>query len=99
MKNFAIENGVTMLKAIANAKRLEILFLLKNNEFNVSEIESKIMLSQSALSQHLAVLRKAGVVKTKRQSQIIFYSIKNDKVNKILEFLDKLYNNPYRSMV
>ena len=96
MKNLAIMPGSKLLKAMGNAKRLEILYYLMQGEMSVSEVERFIDLSQSALSQHLAVLRKENVVKTRRAAQTIFYSIKSEKATKILQLLDKVYNQPYK---
>ena len=76
MKNLAIMPGSKLLKAMGNARRLEILYYLMQGEMNVSELEKVVGLSQSALSQHLAVLRAENVVKTRRVAQTIFYSIK-----------------------
>lgn len=78
-----------ILKAMANAKRLEILMLLKNNEENVGNLEKKLDLSQSALSQHLALLRKANILKTRRQAQNVFYQLKNECVIKLLNILEE----------
>ncbi len=77
------------LKAMANIKRLEILFYLRDNELSVGEMEKKMSLSQSALSQHLAVLREAEIVKTRRQAQSIFYRLEDGKVKKILGIFEK----------
>ncbi len=95
MKNFAIAEGSRLLKALGNPKRLEILFHLQGRELNVGEMEKIVGLSQSALSQHLAILRSENIVKTRREAQTIFYSIKSDKVIKMLNFLDSVYNNHY----
>ena len=86
-----------MLKAMGNEKRLEILYNLSEQELNVGELEKIVGLSQSALSQHLAVLRAENIVKTRRVAQTIFYSIRSDKVLKVLQLLDGLYNRPYKS--
>ncbi len=95
MKNMAIEKGARLFRALGNLKRLEILFFLLGKELNVGELEKMVGISQSALSQHLAVLRAENVVKTRREAQTIYYSIRNDKVVKLLRFMDKLYNQPY----
>lgn len=95
MKNMAIEKGARLFRALGNLKRLEILFFLLGKELNVGELEKMVGISQSALSQHLAVLRAENVVKTRREAQTIYYSIRNDKVVKLLHFMDKLYNQPY----
>ena len=95
MKNLAIVPGSKLLKAMGNARRLEILYYLMQNEMNVTELEKAVGLSQSALSQHLAILRAENVVKTRREAQTI-YSIKSEKALKILQLLDSLYNQPYK---
>ncbi len=95
MKNMAIESGAGLFRALGNIKRLEILFLLLGKELNVGELEKLVGISQSALSQHLAVLRAEEIVKTRREAQTIYYSIRSDKVVKLLRFIDKLYNQPY----
>ena len=82
---------------MGNEKRLEILYNLSEQELNVGELEKIVGLSQSALSQHLAVLRAENIVKTRRVAQTIFYSIRSDKVLKVLQLLDGLYNRPYKS--
>ena len=56
--------AVVLLKAMANERRLQILCLLHNNELSVGELCNKLELSQSALSQHLAWLRRDGLVET-----------------------------------
>ncbi len=80
-----------LLKALANENRLMILCLLVEGEMTVSEINAQVDLSQSALSQHLAVLRKDGLVATRRESQIIYYRIASQDAGKILETLHGIY--------
>lgn len=80
-----------MLKALGNEYRLLILCHLLGGELQVSELQSKIDLTQSALSQHLARLRHEGLVTTRRQSQAIFYSLAGEEVRRILEVLHELY--------
>lgn len=97
MKHNAIIAGVGLFRALGNLKRLEILFYLLGKELNVTELEKLVGISQSSLSQHLAVLRNAKIVKTRREAQTIFYSISNDKIVKLLYFIEKLYAKPYGS--
>ena len=75
---------------MGNEKRLEILYYLYDGESCVGDLEKKVKLSQSALSQHLAVLREAGIVKTRRGAQTIFYSLRCNKVISILDLLQKM---------
>lgn len=96
MKNLAVVQGAKLLKAMGNEKRLEILYNLSKQELNVGELEKIVGLSQSALSQHLAVLRSENIVKTRRQAQTIFYSIQSEKVSKVLQLLEEMFNKPYK---
>ena len=83
--------ATTMLKAIANESRLLILCNLEGKEISVTELNEHIDLSQSALSQHLAVLRKDGLVKTRRESQTIYYSLSDVRASKVIKTLHDLY--------
>ncbi len=92
MENPAVIQGSKMLRALGNKKRLEIMYILRDGERKVGDLEKMIGLSQSALSQHLAVLRSAGIVDTRRQAQAIYYSIKNNNATKLLKMLDDIYD-------
>ncbi len=87
MRNQSILAKSAILKAISNAKRLEILHQLSGKELSVGAMEDLVKLSQSALSQHLAVLRRAKVVKTRRQAQTIYYSIDSQLVIDVLKLM------------
>jgi DNA-binding transcriptional ArsR family regulator len=69
------EQAAELLQALSNPHRLMILCVLSEGELKVSELNDRLELSQSALSQHLALLRKQALVTTRRQSQTIFYSV------------------------
>jgi len=88
------EKASSLLKALANEKRLLIVCNLCNGEKNVGELETIIGLSQSALSQHLARLRRDGIVDTRREAQTIFYSIKDPHVPKLLQTISDLFHTP-----
>ena len=85
----------TVLRAMSNAKRMRILNELSDGrERSVSELEGVIaLLSQSALSQHLARLRRANIVRTRRESQTIYYSIDDSDVLRILRLLGHIYTD------
>lgn len=70
------ESAADLLKALANPSRLQILCVLGEGELSVGALNERIPLSQSALSQHLAVLREDGLVNTRRESQTIYYSVR-----------------------
>jgi DNA-binding transcriptional ArsR family regulator len=69
------ESASSLLKAMANPHRMLILCLLAEGELSVGTLNERIPLSQSALSQHLAVLRADGLVATRREAQTIYYSV------------------------
>jgi DNA-binding transcriptional ArsR family regulator len=83
------------LKILANDRRLMILCELLKGERSVSELEEIVGLSQSALSQHLARLRRSHLVKTRRESQTIHYSIADPGVTKVIGALYDLYCGPH----
>ncbi len=82
----------SLLKALANEKRLMIVCTLSKGEKNVGELEQLVGLSQSALSQHLARLRKDGILDTRREAQTIYYSLKCTSVTQLLLCLTAIYD-------
>jgi len=87
----SVHDASTMLKAMGNPHRLIILCRLSEGPCSVGELEPVVGLSQSALSQHLARLRRDALVCTRRDAQTIFYSIADPKVATLIEVLCKLY--------
>lgn len=88
--------AASFLKSIANDRRLIILCELVNGERTVGELEAVVGLSQSALSQHLARLRGAKLVKTRRESQTIHYSLADSSVSEVIGVLHDVYCRPAR---
>lgn len=80
-----------LLGIMANPSRLQILCLISNGELTVGELCEAVGLSQSALSQHLSILRKAGIVKTRREAQFIRYSLASREAEVLLEALCGLF--------
>lgn len=81
----------TLLKAMSNQYRLMILCQLAHGEKKVGELEDLVGLSQSALSQHLARLRRDGFVKTRRSAQTIYYSLAGTEAQAVIQTLYGLY--------
>lgn len=73
-----------LLKVMSNEWRLLVLCHLTFGEKSVSELEELLGLSQSALSQHLAVLRRERLVQTRRSAQSVYYSIDSPEVEAIM---------------
>ncbi|HLS83604.1 MAG TPA: metalloregulator ArsR/SmtB family transcription factor [Arenimonas sp.] len=83
------EAAAELLKAMANPQRLRVLCLLIEREMSVSELNALVPLSQSALSQHLAVLRDRKLVKTRREAQTVYYSVADGTVHDVIETLHR----------
>lgn len=81
----------SLLKAMSNQYRLMILCALQEDELSVSELNERIPLSQSALSQHLAALREANLVVTRRDAQAIYYQVNGKEPATILAVLKELF--------
>lgn len=86
--------AATLLRLLGNEKRLMLLCQLADGELSVRDIQSRVGLSQSALSQHLALLRAEGVVGTRRESQTIYYRIVDHAAMRVIETLAELFCPP-----
>lgn len=80
-----------LLKAMANPTRLLVLCQIAQGEKSVGELEEAVGLSQSALSQHLAVLRKRHVVTARRDGQTIYYSLTSSEAVSVMGTLYDIF--------
>ena len=81
----------SLLKSMANESRLMILCQLSQGEMTVGDLAKKIPLSQSALSQHLGLLRRENLVKTRRESQFVWYSLDSEEAKAIIGVLYDMF--------
>lgn len=86
--------AAALLKAMANEHRLMILCTLMEGELCVGDLNARVPLSQSALSQHLASLREAELVRTRKESQTVYYSVNGAEAGQILAVLQSIYCPP-----
>ena len=84
-------HAVELLKAMANEWRLMILCQLAEGEKTVSELQSALGLSQSALSQHLAILRRERIVRSRKHAQSVSYSLSGEDATKVMETLHDVF--------
>ncbi|GHB62001.1 transcriptional regulator [Psychrosphaera saromensis] len=84
--------ALKLLKTMANEKRLYILCNLLDGELSVNDLAERVELSQSALSQHLAILRKEQFVQTRKESQTVYYSLHGEDTQQVMQLLHKLYS-------
>lgn len=85
------------LKALANESRLLILCALSEGERSVGELEEFLAQRQATVSQQLARLRLDGLVTTRREGQMIYYSLATDEVRSILATLYEVFCRPKRN--
>ena len=104
--NTASENGGTfqvdllnvkkaglILRAVNHKLRQQILKMIdEHGRITVTELYVKLRMEQSVASQHLAILRKAGFVKTVRDGKFIFYSVNTDRLKELNRFVEELLN-------
>jgi ArsR family transcriptional regulator, virulence genes transcriptional regulator len=84
--------AVALLKSMANECRLLVLcHLAAEGELSVGQLQDRVGLSQSALSQHLAKLREEGLVATRKESQTVFYRVCDPKAEQLLAILHELF--------
>jgi ArsR family transcriptional regulator, virulence genes transcriptional regulator len=84
-------DAAQLLKVIGNEQRLLILCNLLGQPLSVGDLNARLELSQSALSQHLALLREAGLVETRRSAQSIYYSLPPGPVMRVMALLQDIY--------
>ncbi|MBO9136724.1 winged helix-turn-helix transcriptional regulator (plasmid) [Rhizobium sp. B230/85] len=90
-ENIELDSAATLLNIMANSKRLHVLTILRDGEVAAGKLAKLVGLSPSALSQHLAKLRFATIVETRRDLQTVYYSCKSHAVIRILDLLDDLF--------
>jgi ArsR family transcriptional regulator len=83
--------AAALLRAISHEARLLVLCELAIGERSAGELVERSGLSQSALSQHLAKLRKEGLVATRREAQMIHYRIADQRAQRVLRVLHDIY--------
>lgn len=86
-----LRKAVLVLRAVNHKLRQRIIDLLEESDtMTVTDIYIKLRLEQSVASQHLAILRRAGVVLTERQGKFIYYSLDRDRLNQISRLVEEL---------
>ena len=86
-----MKKAALILRAINHKLRLQIIKLIQESEkITVTEIYVKLRLEQSVVSQHLAILRRAGLVTTQRDGKFIYYTINYNRMQELVTFVDEL---------
>jgi DNA-binding transcriptional ArsR family regulator len=87
----SLKKAALILRALNHKLRQQIIkYIDQEKKITVTEIYVHLRLEQSVASQHLAILRRAGIVKTERDGKFIYYSIAPDRVGKIMKCVNDL---------
>jgi DNA-binding transcriptional ArsR family regulator len=85
-----LEIAASMLRAMAHPMRIAIVDLLTNNKrLTVTEIYERLNIEQASASHHLNILKSKGLLESKREGKMIFYSLKHNRLTEIIECLDR----------
>jgi DNA-binding transcriptional ArsR family regulator len=87
----AAERASALMKTLGHSGRLMILCNLAGGERSVCDLAEELGMSQSSLSQHLARMRSEGLVDTRRESQTVYYRIREGEVRSVIELLYNIY--------
>lgn len=86
-----LRKGVLVLRSVNHKLRQAIIDLLEENDkMTVTELFIRMRLEQSVASQHLAILRKSGVVVTERDGKFIYYSLNRERLRQIAQLVDDI---------
>lgn len=84
------ELHASLCGTFSSPKRLEILNLLRDGELTVTEIQAKMDISKTNLSQHLTMMKDRGILKSRREGQHIYYSVVNEKVIQAYDLMSEV---------
>jgi DNA-binding transcriptional ArsR family regulator len=88
-----VKKAALVLRALNHKLRQQMIKMLdENSRMTVTELYVQLRLEQSVASQHLAILRRAGIVKTDRDGKYIYYRVNEDRVTQINQIVDSLVN-------
>ena len=90
MQSSPVKKNASYLKVLGHTKRLEIVCLLHGHELTVNQIVQMTGLRQSAVSQHLMILKESGLVTTSKVGKEVYYTLKLDRFTSLSLFIDGL---------
>jgi DNA-binding transcriptional ArsR family regulator len=87
-----LQKAKMMIRAAAHPLRERILTLIKdnNNRIHVTPIYKKLRIEQSVASQHLAILRRAKLVVTKKEGKVVYYSVNDAAINHLIKTCEEM---------
>lgn len=86
-----IDQASRSLKAMAHPLRLKVLCILGGEELSVQEIVGAVGTSQSNISQHLAILRDKGILKSRKDANKVYYSINDPRTLRLISMMQEVF--------
>ncbi len=86
-----IEQAARAMKAIAHPLRLKILCVLGDQETSVQDIVDAVGTSQSNISQHLAILREKGILRSRKEANRVFYSVSDQRTLQLIVMMREVF--------
>jgi ArsR family transcriptional regulator len=86
-----VEVASELLKSMAHPIRMKILCFIMDGEKNVGEIEKQFGSTISNISQHLTVLRKAGIIRRRKEANYMYYALKDDTILTLMQTIKTLF--------
>lgn len=93
-----IDQASRSLKAMSHPLRLKILCVLGDKEVSVQDIVENVGTSQSNISQHLAILRDKGILKSRKDANRVFYKVGDDRTLKLIEMMQHVFCSSHSKM-
>lgn len=93
-----IDQASRSLKAMSHPLRLKILCVLGDREVSVQDIVENVGTSQSNISQHLAILRDKGILKSRKDANRVFYKVGDDRTLKLIEMMQHVFCSSHPKM-
>lgn len=84
-------------KTMADAKRLKIIHELRDGELSVTDICNRLGLSQSNTSQHLSILRRRGLISSRREGTTVYYGLSNSRIAEACDLIHSVLNEQLKS--
>jgi ArsR family transcriptional regulator len=80
-------------KALAHPVRIHILELLRTGELSVTELQEKLEIEPSSVSQQLAVLRNKNIVESRKAGTSVYYTVRDPEIFELLDVMRRIFNN------
>jgi len=82
-------------KALSHPARIKMLELLRPGELSVTELQDRLKIDSSSVSQHLSVLRHKNIVESRKAGTTVYYRVSDPQVFELLDIARRIFNNQF----